>query len=67
LNPYQETQVKPMANFTPYLLIVAISAHGLFEGLSLGLQPNNSGCLFLLIPIVLHKYVDAFTLVNNLN
>jgi len=52
-----------MASFTPYLLIVAISLHGLFEGLSLGLQPNDSGCLFLIIAIVLHKCVDAFTLV----
>ncbi len=49
---------------TPYLLLVALSLHGFFEGIALGVQPEVNGTLFLAFAIVAHKWAEAFTLVN---
>jgi hypothetical protein len=55
---------QPISSFTPYVLIVAISFHGLFEGLALGLQRELNESLVLLIPILLNKLIDSFYLVK---
>jgi len=52
----------PKSNITPYLLLVALSFHGLFEGIALGLQKGNKETLFLFIAIISHKWAEAFTL-----
>jgi len=52
----------PKSNITPYLLLVALSFHGLFEGIALGLQKGNQETLFLFIAIISHKWAEAFTL-----
>lgn len=52
----------PNSNFTPYLLLIALSFHGLFEGIALGLQKGFNDTLFLFIAIISHKWAEAFTL-----
>jgi len=52
----------PKSNITPYLLLVALSFHGLFEGIALGLQKGTKDTLFLFIAIISHKWAEAFTL-----
>ena len=45
-----------------YLLLFALGFHGLFEGISLGIQLTLRGTLFLNLAIVLHKWAAALTL-----
>jgi zinc transporter 1/2/3 len=52
----------PKSNMTPYILLVALSIHGLFEGTALGVQQNFNEAVFLAIAIVAHKWAESFTL-----
>jgi len=52
----------PASNITPYLLLVALSFHGFFEGMALGLQGGPLDTFFLFIAIISHKWAEAFTL-----
>lgn len=55
-------EFKPKSNITPYLLLVALSFHGFFEGIALGLQGGIKDTSFLFIAIISHKWAEAFTL-----
>lgn len=46
----------------PYLLLIALGFHGLFESISLGIQQTIRGTVFLIIAIALHKWAAALTL-----
>lgn len=52
----------PKSNLTPYVLMVALSIHGLFEGIALGLQEEFQQILYLGIAIIAHKWAESFTL-----
>jgi zinc transporter ZupT len=52
----------PKSNITPYLLLVALSTHGLFEGTALGVQESFKESLFLALAIIAHKWAESFTL-----
>jgi len=53
------------SSITPYLLLIALSLHGFFEGIALGIQEEVvSGTLFLTFAIIAHKWAEAFTLVR---
>ena len=52
----------PKSNLTPYLLLIALSVHGLFEGTALGVQRELKDTVFLAIAIVAHKWAESFTL-----
>jgi zinc transporter 1/2/3 len=56
------THFHPASNFTPYILLIALSIHGLFEGIALGLQKLLHSVIFLAVAIVAHKWAEAFTL-----
>ena len=47
-------------------LLFALSLHSLFEGLAVGLQSNVSDLIQILVAVVLHKMVVAFSLGLNL-
>lgn len=49
-------------DLTPYLLLLALSFHGLFEGIALGLQKNAKSSISLLLAILAHKWAEAITL-----
>ena len=48
--------------FTPYLLLVALSFHGMFEGMGVGVQRNLYGTITLSFAVLLHKWSEALTL-----
>jgi zinc transporter ZupT len=52
----------PTSNLTAYLLLIALSLHGFFEGLALGIQESEGDALFLSAIILTRKWVEAFTL-----
>ncbi len=54
---------KPKSILTPFLLLIALSLHGFFEGIALGIQMEMNGVLFLATAIISHKWAEAFTLV----
>ena len=56
-------EFKPKSSLTPFLLLIALSLHGFFEGIALGIQSDFNGVLFLGIAILSHKWAEAFTLV----
>jgi zinc transporter ZupT len=56
------TDFVPKSNITPYLLLIALSFHGFFEGVALGLQRGYKDTLFLFIAIISHKWAESFTL-----
>jgi zinc transporter ZupT len=58
--------MKTPSNITPFLLLIALSLHGFFEGLALGIQAEVKDTLFLAVAILAHKWAEAFTLVINL-
>jgi len=57
---------KPKSNLTPFLLLIALSLHGFFEGVALGIQKDSQDVLFLAIAILSHKWAESFTLVNKI-
>lgn len=42
-------------NMTPFILLLALSVHSIFEGLALGLQTDMASVMNMLIAIVIHK------------
>ena len=42
-------------NMTPFILMIALSVHSVFEGLALGLQTDLNSVLNMLLAIVIHK------------
>ena len=69
-NHFQKDKYKSNNNVTfskknsliSYLLLFALGFHGLFEGISLGIQKTIKGALFLFIAISLHKWAASLTL-----
>lgn len=57
-------QFKPKSRFAPYILLLALSLHGLFEGIALGIQRVLKDTVFLFIAILAHKWAEAFSLVK---
>lgn len=52
----------PTSNITPYILLIALSLHGLFEGIALGVMKTIRDLLFLLIAILAHKWAESLAL-----
>jgi zinc transporter ZupT len=52
----------PKSNITPYILLIALSIHGLFEGTALGVQKHLNDTVFLGIAIISHKWAESLTL-----
>lgn len=52
----------PTSVMTPYILLVALSLHGLFEGTALGVMHTLRNTIFLLLAILAHKWAESFAL-----
>ena len=50
------------SSYISYLLLFVLGFHGLFEGISLGIQKTIKGALFLVLAIALHKWVTSLIL-----
>ena len=42
-------------NMTPYILMIALSVHSIFEGMALGLSKNETDVINMMIAILIHK------------
>lgn len=64
LNQVVDTKINPVINggLSSYLLLLALGFHGLFEGISLGIQSSIRGTCFILLAIALHKWAASLTL-----
>ena len=49
-------------NMTPFILMIALSVHSIFEGLALGITTNESGVINICIAIIIHKGAAASSL-----
>ena len=45
-----------------YIMLLALSIHGMFECLALGIQSESKNTLFLFIALMIHKWAEAFSL-----
>lgn len=61
-NKLKEQNPVSKGGLSSYLLLLALGFHGLFEGISLGIQSEIKGTLFLLLAIALHKWAASLTL-----
>ncbi|XP_078589650.1 zinc transporter ZIP1-like [Branchiostoma floridae x Branchiostoma japonicum] len=52
-------------NVHTFLLLIALSVHGTFEGVALGVQPSQSSLLSLFFVVVIHKSILALSLGMN--
>ena len=52
----------PTSSITPYILLIALSVHGVFEGIALGVMNTVKECSILFSAIILHKWAAAFAL-----
>ena len=50
------------SSITPYILLLALGFHGLFEGMALGIQSDIQSTLSLFLAIVAHKWAASLTL-----
>ena len=53
---------KKGCNFTPFMLMIALSIHATFEGVACGLQTDFVNCMDIVIAIVVHKGAAASAL-----
>ena len=58
----EEKKDKEKNTLTPYILLMALSLHGIFEGIALGVLNNNSEVIILFIAIIAHKWAESFAL-----
>ncbi len=61
-NKVKEQNPVSKGGLRSYLLLLALGFHGLFEGISLGIQSEIEGTLFLFLAIALHKWAASLTL-----
>lgn len=50
---------------TPFILMIALSMHAIFEGMAVGILENKSDVINLVVAIVLHKGAEAAALVTH--
>ena len=59
---HSHKNIKPSNSFTPIILLVALSLHGFFEGIALGISNEFKAVLFLFLAIAAHKWAESLTL-----
>lgn len=62
----EPVETKPTSNLRSVLLMATLSLHSLFEGLAIGLQTDMSSVVQILVAVLLHKAVIAFSMGLNL-
>jgi zinc transporter 1/2/3 len=61
-NNNEDHYFTPTSTMTPYILLIALSLHGLFEGTALGVMKTMRNTIFLLLAILAHKWAESFAL-----
>jgi len=49
-------------NFTPFILMMALSFHSIFEGIALGLMGVGAGAYNLILAVFIHKFAEGVSL-----
>ena len=57
-----DSKCRPASSMTPYILLSALSLHGLFEGTALGVQAKTNDTIFIAVAILAHKWAEGFAL-----
>jgi solute carrier family 39 (zinc transporter), member 1/2/3 len=52
----------PKCNLTPFVLMIALSMHSVFEGIAFGLMKDMSSALNLMFSILIHKFAEAMSI-----
>ena len=47
---------------TPFILMIALSVHAIFEGIALGLMRDLSSVINLILSIFFHKFAEAMSI-----
>lgn len=65
----QETEVDDQkkkgrcdCNLTPFILMIALSVHAMFEGIALGIMTNFGSVMNLMISVLIHKAAEAMSI-----
>jgi len=58
----QKAKSSSCPNMTPFILMIALSIHSIFEGLALGLEDSISGTVNMIIAICIHKGAASLSL-----
>ena len=58
---FEEEKLKKK-KLSGFIMLLALSIHGMFECLALGIQTNFKNTLFLFIALMIHKWAEAFAL-----
>lgn len=59
---HKHSMIKHSSQITPYLLLAALSFHGFFEGIALGLSKSSKSTISFFIAIIGHKWAEGLTL-----
>ena len=57
-----ELKILQKKKLSGFIMLLALSIHGLFECLALGIQNDSKNALFLFIALMIHKWAEAFSL-----
>ena len=57
-----EKQILQKKKLSGFIMLLALSIHGMFECLALGIQVDFNNTLFLFIALMIHKWAEAFAL-----
>ena len=55
-------QILKQGGITPYILLLALSLHGIFEGIALGVLNHGNEVIMLFVAIIAHKWAESFAL-----
>jgi len=58
----ENEEILKQGGITPYILLLALSLHGIFEGIALGVLNHRDEVIMLFIAIVAHKWAESFAL-----
>jgi zinc transporter 1/2/3 len=57
-----EAAASSKCNITPFMLMIALSMHAIFEGIAFGLMKEMGPALNLMISILIHKGAEAMSI-----
>lgn len=58
----EQPKNKEKCNLTPFVLMIALAMHALFEGIALGLMMSWDSLTNLMIAIIIHKAAESMSL-----
>jgi len=62
LEETETEEILKQGGLTPYILLLALSLHGIFEGIALGVLNHSNEVIMLFIAIIAHKWAESFAL-----